>query len=629
MHMEQQMPGGYNGKVLRVDLTRERMTVQQIDEAFCRKYLGGAGFIAHYLLAEVNQGIDPLGPENKLIFALGPLTGLPLGGCARHAVGGKSPLTGGIAKAEVGEHWGSQLKRAGFDALIIEGKAKSPVYLHIHAGKATIRDANHLWGKNTKETQESIRAELADSKIRVAMIGPGGENKVKYACIMHGPFDAAGRGGLGAVMGSKNLKALAVRGNEMPPIINGAVIGNMARWLKGNMELVKGYKELGTGGPMPRFASVGNLPVRNFRDGTFPNVDKISATTIKETIRIGMEGCFACPVRCKKIVECHEPYQVDPAYGGPEYETLGALGSTCGIDNLHAVAKGAELCNAYSLDTISTGGSIAFAMECYERGLLTSEQTQGIRLEFGNAEAMLRTIELIARREGIGNLLAEGAAMAAKQIGHGAEGFAMHVKSVEFPMHEPRLNKALGLGYMVNPHGADHCDSLIDIFFSAFGEQPNVMIPEFVSLGLEPASFHGFDSRKVALFKAFQSKRIIGDSLVLCMFLPYSFAQMAEMTSAVTGYETSVTELLRVSERILTMFRVFNTREGFTAADDKLPARCFEPTLGGPLSDKPLDPEEMEVAKRYYYHLMGWDEGGIPSDEKLKELGIDDFALGK
>ena len=627
--MKEQMPGGYNGKVLRVDLTRERMTIQQIDEAFCRKYLGGAGFIAHYLLAEVNQGIDPLGPENKLIFALGPLTGLTLGGCARHAVGGKSPLTGGIAKAEVGEHWGSQLKRAGFDALIIEGKAKGPVYLHIQAGKATIRDANHLWGKNTKETQESIRGELADNRVRVAMIGPGGENKVKYACIMHGPFDAAGRGGLGAVMGSKNLKALAVRGNEMPPIINGAAISNMARWLKGNMDLVKGMKELGTGGAMPRFASVGNLPVRNFRDGTFPNVDKISPATIKETIRIGMEGCFACPVRCKKIVECHEPYQVDPAYGGPEYETLGALGSTCGIDNLHAVAKGAELCNAYSLDTISTGVTIAFAMECYERGLLTSEQTQGIRLEFGNAEAMLRTIEMIARREGIGNLLAEGAAMAAKQIGHGAEGFAMHVKSLEFPMHEPRLSKALGLGYMVNPHGADHCASLIDILFSAFGEQPNVMIPEFASLGLEPAPFHGIDSRKVALSKVFQSKRIISDSLVLCMFLPYSFAQMAELTSAVTGYETSVTELIRISERILTMFRVFNMREGFTAADDKLPARCFEPTLGGPLSDKPLDPEEMEVAKRYYYRLMGWDESGVPTSEKLEELGIDYFAVGK
>jgi aldehyde:ferredoxin oxidoreductase len=627
--MEHQILGGYNGKVLRVDLTREKMVIEKIDETFCRKYLGGAGFIAHYLLAEVNQGIDPLGPENKLIFALGPLTGLPLGGCARHTVGGKSPLTGGIAKAEVGEHWGSQLKRAGFDALIIEGKAKGPVYLHIHGGKVTIRDANHLWGKNTKETQESIRAELADNRVRIAMIGPGGENKVKYACIMHGPFDAAGRGGLGAVMGSKNLKALAVRGNKMPPVINATAISNMARWLKENMELVKAMKEFGTGLPMPRFASVGNLPVKNFRNGTFPNVDKISAETLKKTIGIGMEGCFACPVRCKKIVQCHEPYQVDPAYGGPEYETLGALGSTCGIDNLHAVAKGNELCNAYSLDTISTGVTIAFAMECYERGLLTFEQTQGIRLEFGNAEAMLRMIELIARREGIGNLLAEGAAMVAKQIGRGAEDFAMHVKNLEIPMHEPRLNKALGLGYMVHPHGADHCDSMIDIFFSAFGEQANVTIPEFIPLGLEPAPFQGIDPRRVALFKAFQSKRIICDSLVLCLFLPYTLVQMAELTSAVTGHETSVTELLRVSERILTMFRIFNMREGFTAADDKLPARCFEPTIGGPLSDKPLDFEEMEGAKRCYYHLMGWDESGVPTDEKLEELEIDYLASRK
>ena len=615
--------GGYNGKILRVDLTREKITIEHIDEAFCKKYLGGAGFIAHYLLAEVNPGIDPLGPENKLIFALGPLTGIPLGGCARHTVGAKSPLNGGIAKSEVGEHWGSQLKRAGFDALIIEGKAKRPVYLYIHGGEAAIRDAHHLWGKNTKETQESIRAELGDSKVRVAMIGPGGENQVKYACIMHGPFDAAGRGGLGAVMGSKNLKALAVRGNEMPPTINAAGITKVAKWLKENMQLVKGLKEFGTGAKMSSFAEVGNLPIRNFRDGTFPQVEKISANTLKAAIGIGMEGCFACPVRCKKVVECHEPYRLDPAYGGPEYETLGALGSICGIDNLHAVAKGAELCNAYSLDTISTGDTIGFAMECYERGLLTSEQTQGIRLEFGNAEAMLRMIELIARREGIGNLLAEGVATAARQMGHGAEGFAMHVKGVEIPMHEPRLNKALALGYMVHPHGADHCDSLIDVFFKTSGEQPNVTIPEFIPLGLGPAPFEDIGPRKVALFKAFQSKRIICDSLVLCMLLPYSFPQMAELTSAVTGHETPVTELLRVGERIVTMFRIFNIREGFTDADDKLPARCFEPPIGGPLSDKSLDFEEMERAKRHYYQLMGWDESGVPTNMKLDELGID------
>jgi aldehyde:ferredoxin oxidoreductase len=440
---------------------------------------------------------------------------------------------------------------------------------------------------------------------------------------MHGPFDAAARGGLGAVMGSKNLKALAVRGNKMPPVSNADAIGSMARWLKENMQLVKGLKDYGTGLAMPHFESVGNLPTRNFRDGTFPDVGKISAEAIKEKILIGMEGCFACPVRCKKVVEFHEPYHVDRAYGGPEYETLAALGSTCGIDNLHAVAKGNELCNAYSLDTLSTGNCIAFAMECYERGFLTIEQTQGVRLEFGNAEAMLKMIRLISRREGIGDLLAEGTATVAKQIGHESEGFAMQVKGLEVGMHEPRLNKSLGLGNMVNPQGADHCNGMLDMFFSAFGEQPIVKIPEFSPLGLETASFRDMDPQKVAVFKAYQSKRFICDSLLLCILLPYSFTQMAELTSAVTGHEISVEELVKVAERILTMFRIFNIREGFTAADDKLPARFFEPTIGGPLSDKPLVIEEMERAKRHYYHQMGWDESGVPTNEKLEELGIE------
>ena len=621
--MEQQVPGGYNGKVLRVNLTSGKATTEQIDDPFCRKYLGGTGFIAYYLLRDVKRGIDPLGVENKLIFALGPLTGLTLGGCARHTVGAKSPLTGGIAKSEVGEYWGAQFKRAGFDALIIEGKAKSPVYLWIHNGEVEIKDAGHLWGKSTKDTQEIIRSELDDGKVRVAMIGPGGENLVKYACIMHGLLDAAGRGGMGAVMGAKNLKAVAVRGDSMPAISNSNGVKKMVKWLKENMDLVKVFSDFGTGLPMPSFERLGNLPIRNFRDGGFPNVDKISAQTIKDTISLGMEGCFACPVRCKKVVEFKEPYQVDRAYGGPEYETLGALGSACGVDDLKAIAKGSEMCNANSLDTISMGMSIAFAMECFENGLLTSKDTAGIELNFGNANVMLKMIELVARREGIGDLLAEGSAKAAERIGKGADKFAMQVKKLEIPMHEPRLNSSLGLGYMVNPHGADHMDSLIDIFFSAFTKQPNVTIPDAIPLGFEPAPLEGIDPRKVALFKVFQAKRLIYDSLVLCHFLPYSYAQIADLTATVTGWDTSVMEQLRVAERILTMCRLFNVREGFTSADDTLPARFFEPTKGGALSDKALDFEEMEKAKRYYYYLMGWNEDGIPIKEKLEELGID------
>ncbi|UCF91057.1 MAG: aldehyde ferredoxin oxidoreductase family protein [Desulfobacterales bacterium] len=621
--MQQQAPGGYNGQILRVNLTNQTTKIEPIDPSFCRKYIGGAGFIAYYLLSEVPPGIDPLEPANKLIFAAGPLTGLTLGGCARHTVGSKSPLTGGIAKSEVGEHWGAQFKRAGFDALIIEGKSEKPVYLWIHNGEAAIRDAVHLWGQDTKATQETIRSELADPKVRVAMIGPGGENTVRCACLMHGPFDAAGRGGTGAVMGSKNLKAVAVRGDNLPPVVDNEGVKKMVNWLRENMELVKAFSDYGTGSPMPRFEQLGNLPIRNFRDGGFPSVDKISAVTIKETIRVGMDGCFGCPVRCKKVVACQEPYHVDRAYGGPEYETLGALGSACGIDDLEAIAKGNELCNAYSLDTISTGLSLAFAMECFEKGLLTSADTHGLELRFGNADAMLKTIELIARREGIGDLLAEGSARAAAQIGKGAEAFAIQVKKLELPMHEPRLSKGLALGYMVNPHGADHMDSLIDIFYCNFTEKPDVTVPDALPLGFEPVPYLDSGPRKVALFKALQAKRLIADSLVLCALLPYSAAQYAELTAAVTGWDTSVMEQFRIAERILTMCRLFNVREGFSAADDKLPQRFFGPTHGGALSDRSLDPDELEKAKRYYYYLMGWDDQGVPLAGKLEELGIE------
>ena len=621
--MNEQVPSGYNGKILRVNLSNGRVSTEAIDEEFCRKLLGGAGFVAHFLLNEIEPGTDSLSPENKLVFALGPLTGIALPGSARHCVGAKSPLTNGIAKSEVGEFWGAELKRAGLDAMIIQGKAPKPAYLWVNKGEATIRDASQLWGKNTKETQEAIRAELGDNKIRVASIGPGGENLVKYACIMHGPADAAGRGGMGAVMGSKNLKAVAVRGEKMPAVANPNGVKALRQWLRDNRKLVASFSEFGTGAAMSLFEEIGNLPTRNFCDGAFPEVNQISAQTLKETMGIGMHGCFACPVQCKKVIEIKEPYQVDSAYGGPEYETLAALGSNCGIDDLKAIAKGSELCNAYSIDTISTGCTISFAMECFENGLLTTKDTDGIELNFGNAEAMLQVIELIGRRQGIGNLLAEGSARAAEKIGKGAQGFSMHVKKQEIPMHEPRLSKSLALGYMVNPHGADHCCNLIDIFFAGFGKEPDVIVKDAVPLGMAPAPFADIGPSKVALFRIAQLKRIILDSLVLCMFLPYSYRQLAEVTSAVTGWNTTTMEQLRVAERTLTICRLFNVRHGLTADDDKLPSRFFEPTRYGALVDTALDHENMEKAKRYYYSLMGWDSKGIPTPEKLEELGIE------
>ncbi len=618
--MARELPGGYNGKILRVNLSSKTAKAETIDEIICRRYIGGAGFITYYLWKELKPGIDALSPDNKLVFALGPLSGLQLPGAARHCVGTKSPLTGTIAKAESGGFWSAELKRAGYDAVIIEGRAEKPAYLWIQDGKASIRDATHLWGKETKETQEAIRAELSDDRIQLAHIGPGGENMVRYACIMHGLHDAAGRGGVGAVMGSKNLKAIAVRGHNLPKVVDRERVKAIRQQILGK---VKGHwlSELGTGGPdMIDLVAEGNLPVRNFRDGLFPEVEQIHSGVMKDTITVGMEGCYACPVRCKKMVQFEEPYRVDAAYGGPEYESIAALGSDCGVGNVKAVVKANERCGAYSLDTISTGSTIAFAMECFEKGLLTTRDTGGIELRFGNDEALLKVIDLIARRQGIGNLLAEGTARMTEKIGRGSADFAMHVKGLENGMHDPRVSAGLGLGYMVNPNGADHCPNLFDLMFMA---EP--LIRELHHLGItEPLPSDEISPRKVGILRLVQLKKIVDDCSAVCLFLEYSLDRQAELIKAVTGWETGAIELIRVAERVLTVARLFNIKEGFSAADDVLPERFFQPKTDGVLAKKPpFDRSAMEKAKSYYYRLMGWDEKGIPLPEKVEELYIE------
>jgi aldehyde:ferredoxin oxidoreductase len=615
--MSKELLGGYNGKILRVNLSNKTAKAEAIDALFCRRYIGGAGFIIYYLWKELKLGIDPLSPDNKLIFALGPLSGLQLPGTARHCVGTKSPLTGSIAKAETGGFWAAELKRAGYDAVIIEGRAEKPVYLWIQDGEASIRDASHLWGKETKETQDAVRTELGDNRIQLALIGPAGENKVRYACIMHGLHDAAARGGPGAVMGSKNLKAIAVRGHKLPKIADSERVKEIRQQILARPHW-SWLSEFGTGGPdMLPLEAVGNLPVRNFRDGLFPEVNQIHSGVMKDTIGVKMEGCYACPVRCKKMVQFDEPYRVDAAYGGPEYETLAALGSNCGIVNVKAIIKANERCGAYSLDTISTGGTIAFAMECFEKGLLTTRDTDGIELRFGNDEALLKAIDLIAKRQGIGNLLAEGTARMAEKIGKGSADFAIQVKGLEAGQHEPRVSAGLGLGFMVHPSGADHCDNLLDLMLM---DEP--MIKELHHLGIfETLPFNEISPRKVAIFRLVQLKKIVDDCTAVCLFLEYSLDRQAELLEAATGWRTGAVELLRVAERVLTIARLFNNREGFSAADDVLPERFFQPKTDGVLANKPpLDRSAMEKAKKYYYTLMGWDEKGVPLPEKVEEL---------
>jgi aldehyde:ferredoxin oxidoreductase len=625
------MPYGYTGKILRVDLSTGAISVDEPDERFYRTYMGGWGIITYYLLKELSPGVEPLSPENLLIFATGVVTGAPVGGAGRSAVGAKSPLTGGFGVGEAGGWWGTELTRAGYDAVVVKGRAESPVYLWIKDGEVEIRPAGHLWGMLTADAQAALRDELGDAdvgrasvRVRVAQIGPAGERLSPIAAVMHDINRAAGRTGVGAVMGSKNLKAIAVRGTGRKEIADQDGLRKVAR---GYVERYPstwagGLQMFGTANGVMQHLQ-GGLPTRNFQQGTFDEGwEQITGERMRDTILKERDTCFSCPVGCKRVVEIKEgPFRVDPIYGGPEYETLGSLGSSCGVGDLAAVAKANELCNAYGLDTISCGVSIAWAMECFERGLLTAEDTGGIELPFGDAAAMVNMVELMGKREGFGHLLSEGSYHAAQQIGRGTEAFVMHAKGQEFPMHEPRIKYGLGVGYAVSPTGADHMHNFHDLDYVAEDSLDRVR-PFGI---LEPLPFDDLSPAKMRLASVLIPWQALDNALGFCMFVASSFdtLQIVEMVRAITGWNTSLRELLKVGERVYTMARAFNAREGFTAEDDCIPDRFFEPFMEGPSAGNALPVEEFEHARVTLYHMMGWDERtGVPTEWKLHELGV-------
>ncbi len=405
---------GVNGKILRVNLTDRTIKVEEPEEKFYRKHLGGRGLISYYLLKELEPGIDPLSPENLLIFAVGPLTGGPFAGAGRSSVGAKSPLTGGYGDSEGGGFWPAEFASAGYDALLVEGAADEPVYIWIDDGEVEIRSAENIWGKKLGEAERLIKQELGEKNLRVSQIGPAGENQVRYACIINDLAHAHGRTGMGAVMGSKNLRAVAVKGGEGPEIADRDKVMEQARWMAQNgRDEAYGLYDTGTAGITLSLSESGGLPTRNFQQGQFENAEKISGQKLRDTILKDRETCHACPINCKRVVETDD---IDPQYGGPEYETIGSLGSNCGIDDLEAISKGHELCNSYGLDTISTGMNISFAMECFENGVINEEDTGGLQLNFGNAEAMLTLIEQIAKGKGFGKKLVKGVRHAAEKF---------------------------------------------------------------------------------------------------------------------------------------------------------------------------------------------------------------------
>jgi len=626
------MSYGYTGNILHVDLSSKKHWIEHPEENFYRTYWGGKALALYYMLKEMKPHTDPLSPDNLLIFAPSVITGAPAPAIPRYTVCAKSPLTGGQGEAEAGGWWGPELKKASFDAIIIKGSSPTPVYLYIKDGKVEIKDATHLWGKDTGETQRIIKKELADDRIRIAQIGPAGENLVRFANIVNELKHFNGRNGLGAVMGSKKLKAIAVRGTKPIELYNKERVSQATKEITKRVmdnPLSRDLRELGTPAVVRGFYEAGCLPSYNWTTGYFKEGENLTAETYNKTILKETKGCFACPIRCKRAVEVNEPgLKVDPSYGGPEYETIASLGSLCGISDLKYIAKANELCNKYTMDTISTGMVIAFAMQCYEEGILTKEDTEGIELTFGNKEAVLKMIEKIAHREGLGDLLSQGSYLAAQKIGKGAEKFIHQVKGQEIPMHDPRLKTGVGLQYALSDYGADHMKAAHDPFFK---DKDSVGIKEMKGLGiLEPVSPTDTGEKKVTLFKLLDIYWTVFDILGVCDFgyVPRSVGTMEELLGiicATTGWRTTWFELMKLGERSINMARIFNYREGFTSKDDTLPEVFYKDFKGGPLDGlRAINKEDFQKALRLRYQLMGWDpDTGIPTPAKLIELGLD------
>jgi aldehyde:ferredoxin oxidoreductase len=627
--------GGTWGKFLHIDLSDGRQWVEEPPDDVYLKLVGGRALVAYLLLRDLPVGTDPLGPDNLLIFAPGILQGSNLPGSGRHGVGAKSPLTGAIASSEAGGWWGHEFKRAGFDALIVHGKAETPVYLWIKDGKTEIRPAEHLWGKDTADVEWAIQGELGDKNIRVSQCGIAGEKQVLFANIINDINRAAGRGGLGAVMGSKNLKAVATRGTLRVPVAERKRVTPVSKWLGENYKTKAAWAvEIGTIRGVNGLAPISALPTRNFQDSFFSQHQSISGELMRDTILIGRDTCQVCPINCKQVVEYEDqtfqdnPYlrsdylqkvKIAKEYGGPEYETLASLGSACGVDDLIAVSKANEYTARWGMDSISLGMTIAYVMECVDRGLLTAEQTGGFLPRWGDTAAMLKAVEMIAHREGFGDKMAWGSKRLAAWIGNGAEEYLIEVKGQELPMHEPRAKHALGVGYATAPVGADHMMNMHDTGYT----QPGDALDRVAEVQkFEPLAFNDMGEQKMQLFYHEVNWRHATDCAVICHFYPYNYSHVSEALSGVTGHDYSPRDLLAVGERAQTLSRLFNMREGFSVEDDKLPRRVMKAFKEGPLADVEITPEMFLKARNYWYGLMGWTEEGVPTAERLDKLGL-------
>lgn len=625
------MSNGFTGKILRVDLTEQKIWAEELDAATYRLFPGGRALAAYLLLKMLRPGTDPLGPDNVLILANGLLTGAPFSTATRFTAAARSPLTGAFGESEAGGFWGPELKMAGWEAIVITGRAADPVYLWIKDDHAEIRDARHLWKRDPLEAQTTIREEAGEKLARVLQIGLGGENLVRFAGLTNELRHFNGRTGMGAVFGSKQLKAVAVRGatKYLDLAHDPTSIAELGRHLAKQVKEHPASWDLqvrGTPGLTAGLNAAGILPTRNFLAGAFEGVEEIRWEAYEKELLTARRSCYACAVRCKREVKVDDRYQVSDQYGGPEYETVAGFGSNCGVDDLQAIAKANELCGRFTLDSISTSSAVAFAMECFEHGLIDPKDTGGLDLRFGNAEAMVKCAEMIARREHIGDLLAEGVKRASEQIGGDARYFAMHVKGQELPMHDPRGKLGLALGYAINEAGADHLTAAHD---PALANPDSITFKGAQPLGItEALSPLELSPRKARNYARLENWNSFEKTVGLCFFgpAPRSFIQADQVLTAMraaSGWDVDIPDLLRIGERATNLARIFNLREGFTRKDDTLPERLFQPLQGGALAGRSVPREEFEQALTALYRLKGWDpETGVPTRARLAELDI-------
>ena len=607
---------GYAGRILHIDLATGKTHVEPLNEEYAKKYVGGIGLGIRLWLDYSKPGVDPFSPENPLVLTTGPISGTiwPTGGNG-HAFVAKSPQSYGVGEAKSHGSFGTELKRAGYDTVIFKGKAEKPVYVWIDDDSVQLLDASHLMGKSPADTEDTIREELGDYYIRVAAIGTAVEKLVRIACIINDKTRAAGRTGMGAVMGSKNLKAIAVRGTHDVTV---AKPEEFMEYVKEFHERMKGpatqkYRTLGTPENVLVHNALHCMPTRNYNNASFEGAEKVSGENLNERFVAKIIGCSSCAMRCEHVCVVPEgPYK--GTMTRMEYEPLWALGPYCGVDRLDAIIKGMDLCNYYGIDAISAGVIVGFVMDCYEKGILTEKDFDGIDARFGNHEALVKIIEKMGKREGIGDILAEGVKTAGEKIGNGAEKLAQHIKGVEVTGYDLRCLKTAALGFAVSFRGADHNRH------GAYAFDVKGKVNRLVA-----------EKGRGKMVKDMEDVYTLIDSFIVCKFSRGTYYKeledMTKLYTIVTGIEMTPEELKRSGERINNAARLFNIREGLGRKDDTLPYKVMHLPIQdeGPSKGAYVTQEELDLLLDDYYMARGWTRDGVPIIEKLKELGMDDL----